>query len=168
MALCSVFNQRSRILEMVMRAHLFSASLQRKGYRSFAKLTDRMIRLLFTAIIPSEAEIHRSVRFFHNGFRVAITKESRIAEDCQIGIGVTLASRWPVPGGPILERGVIVYTNAVLLGPVRIGEESVIAANALVITDVPPRCLVSGNPARVFEKDIDSSKYRYPDRLDAL
>jgi serine O-acetyltransferase len=153
---------------MVMRAHLVSASLQRKGFRSLAKLADRIIRLTFTAIIPSEADIHRSVRFFHNGFGVAITKGSRIAEDCQIGIGVVLSSRWPVPGGPNLERGVIVYTNAVVLGPVRIGEESVIAANSLVITDVPARCLVSGNPARVFEKDIDTSKYRYPDSLGDL
>jgi serine O-acetyltransferase len=125
-----------------------------------------MIRLVFTAIIPSEADIHRSVKFFHNGFGVTITKESRIAEDCQIGIGVSLSSRWPEPGGPILERGVIVYTNAMLLGPVRIGRESVIAASSLVITDVPARCLVSGNPARVFQKDIDTSKYRYPDNLE--
>jgi serine O-acetyltransferase len=149
-----------------MRAHLISASLQRKGFRSLAKLIDRMIRLVFTAIIPSEADIHRSVKFFHNGFGVTITKESRIAEDCQIGIGVSLSSRWPEPGGPILERGVIVYTNAMLLGPVRIGRESVIAASSLVITDVPARCLVSGNPARVFQKDIDTSKYRYPDNLE--
>jgi serine O-acetyltransferase len=153
-------------MEMVMRAHLISASLQQKGFRSLAKLADRMIRLAFAAIIPSEANIHRSVKFFHNGFGVAITKETRIAENCQIGSGVTLASRWPACGGPILERGVIVYANAVLVGPVKIAEESVITANSLVITDVPARCLVGGNPARVFEKDIDPSKYRYPDRLE--
>jgi len=149
-------------MEMVMRAHLASASLHRRGFQSLAKLADRMIRLVFSAIIPSEADIHRTVKFFHNGFGVAITKETRIAEHCQIGSGVVFASRWPVAGGPTLERGVIVYANAVLVGPVKIAEDSVIAANSLVTTNVPARCLVGGNPARVFEKDIDPSKYRYP------
>jgi|RhiMethySRZTD1v2_1073278.scaffolds.fasta_scaffold181834_2 serine O-acetyltransferase len=149
-------------MEMVMRAHLASASLQRNGFQPLAKLADRMIRLVFGAIIPSEADIHRTVKFFHNGFGVAITKETRIAENCQIGSGVVLASRWPVTGGPILEQGVVVYANAVLVGPVKIAEESVIAANSLVTTNVPARCLVGGNPARLFEKDIDPSKYRYP------
>ena len=86
-------------MEMVMRAHLASASLHRKGFQSLSKLADRMIRLVFSAIIPSEADIHRTVKFFHNGFGVAITKETRIAEHCQIGSGVVFASRWPVAGG---------------------------------------------------------------------
>ena len=114
-------------MEMVTQAHLASASLQRNGFQSLAKLADRIIRLVFSAIIPSEAEIHWTVKLFHNGFGVAITKEARIAENCQIGSGVVLASRWPVTGGPVLERGVVVYANAVLVGPVKIAEESVIA-----------------------------------------
>jgi serine O-acetyltransferase len=149
-------------MEMVIRAHLASTTLHRKGFQSLAKLADRIIRVVFSAVIPSEAEIHRTVRFFHNGFGVATTKETRIAEHCQIGSGVVFASRGPVAGGFTLEKGVVVYANAVLVGPVRIAEDSVIAANSMVTTNVPPRCLVGGNPARVFEKDIDPSKYRYP------
>ncbi|MCB1019747.1 MAG: acyltransferase, partial [Acidobacteria bacterium] len=38
---------------------------------------------------------------------------------------------------------------------VTIGDGSIVAANSVVITDVPPNCVVLGNPARVIVKNLD-------------
>lgn len=49
----------------------------------------------------------------------------------------------------IVERGAWVASNAMIIGPVRIGENSVVAAGSVVIRDVPDRAIVAGNPARL-------------------
>lgn len=38
---------------------------------------------------------------------------------------------------------------------VTIGDGSIVAANAVVTKDVPPNCIVAGNPAKVVKTDID-------------
>jgi len=54
----------------------------------------------------------------------------------------------------IIEAGVFVGTNAIVIGPCRIGENSVVAAGAVVTSDVPPGVIVAGTPARVV-KELD-------------
>lgn len=56
--------------------------------------------------------------------------------------------------GPRLQRGVQVGVNATILPMLTIGEYSVIAAAAVVVSDIPPGSLVVGNPGRVV-KQID-------------
>ncbi|MGX8703348.1 MAG: serine O-acetyltransferase [bacterium] len=58
-------------------------------------------------------------------------------------------------GAPVLEEGVAVFAGACVLGPVTIGENSIIGANAVVTKDVPPNCLVYGNPAVIREKNFE-------------
>ena len=48
-------------------------------------------------------------------------------------------------------RGVWIGTNAVILGPCKIGEHAVIAAGSLVNKDVPPYAIVAGCPAKVIK-----------------
>jgi acetyltransferase-like isoleucine patch superfamily enzyme len=48
--------------------------------------------------------------------------------------------------------------NAVVLPGVTIGDESIVAAGAVVFEDVPPRSIVAGNPARVIRSDIEVGK----------
>jgi serine O-acetyltransferase len=52
---------------------------------------------------------------------------------------------------PIIEDRVDVGDGAAVLGNVRVGHDSVIAANAVVLDDVPPYSLVAGAPARVVK-----------------
>jgi acetyltransferase-like isoleucine patch superfamily enzyme len=57
----------------------------------------------------------------------------------------------PVRSAPvILERNVWVARGAAILPGVRIGEGSVVGYGAVVASDVPPRVVVAGNPARVI------------------
>ena len=58
----------------------------------------------------------------------------------------------------ILERNVWVTTNVVILGGVRIGQNSIIAAGSVVTHDIPANVLAGGNPCHVLrhiERGVD-------------
>lgn len=53
-----------------------------------------------------------------------------------------------------VEDHVWIGCRAVILKGVTVGEGSIIANNAVVTKDVPPRTMVAGNPARVIKEDV--------------
>ena len=57
------------------------------------------------------------------------------------------ASATPV----IVEDGVLIGANAVVIEGVHIGEGAVVAAGAVVIEDVPAGAVVAGSPARIVK-----------------
>ena len=57
------------------------------------------------------------------------------------------ASATPV----IVEDGVLVGANAVVIEGVHIGKNAVVAAGAVVIEDVPDNAVVAGSPARIIK-----------------
>ncbi|MFN0194279.1 MAG: serine O-acetyltransferase [Aestuariivirga sp.] len=145
-----------------MRLHLAARRFHQWRLRPLAKLFDGAIRVLCAARVPAEAEIHPTAHFSHNGLAVLITTGARIGPGCQIGTHAVIGSNWPKEGAPTLESSVIVGPGAMILGPVTLGEGAVIAANTVVLQDVPPRALVAGNPAEIKKTNIDTSHYRYP------
>ncbi|ANF16869.1 hypothetical protein XW81_00250 [Buchnera aphidicola (Schlechtendalia chinensis)] len=52
---------------------------------------------------------------------------------------------------PTIHKGVLIGAGVIILGKVEIGSESKICAGSVVLTSIPPRCVVSGNPARVID-----------------
>lgn len=50
----------------------------------------------------------------------------------------------------VIEKNVWIATGATILGGVTVGENSVVAAGAVVTKDVPPNSFVAGVPARVI------------------
>lgn len=88
-----------------------------------------------------------------------------IEDNVMIGPRVSLLSEdHPVPpsqraaliGKPILlKKGSWIGGSSTILAGVTIGENSVVAAGAVVTKDVPDNCVVAGVPARIIRKDID-------------
>jgi len=59
--------------------------------------------------------------------------------------------------GPTIRRGARVGGGAILCPGVEIGEEAFVGAGAVVTTDVPPRVIVVGNPARIL-RDVPADE----------
>jgi len=51
----------------------------------------------------------------------------------------------------LIKKGAVIGSGVTLL-PVRIGENSIVAAGAVVTKDVPDNCTVAGNPAKIIKK----------------
>ena len=51
-----------------------------------------------------------------------------------------------------IEDNVMLYTDVIVHSGVRIGENSVVAANSVVTKDVPSNVFVAGNPAKIKRK----------------
>ncbi len=58
-----------------------------------------------------------------------------------------------------IGRHCFVGGGSIIMPGVTIGNQSIVAAGAVVMEDVPPRSIVAGNPARVIRSDIDVGKY---------
>jgi serine O-acetyltransferase len=147
-------------MQFLVRIHKTSRWLLDRRLRRLSRVLDTFIRLVYAARIPAIANIHPTTHFSHNGLAVVITKLSHVSAGCTIGTHVLLGSRWPMREGPYLEENVIVHAGARIIGPVRIGSGSVIGANAVVLTDIPPQSLAVGVPAVVKKTEIENGAYK--------
>lgn len=84
-----------------------------------------------------------------------------IEDDAMIGPGVKITSedhpvevarrKTLVPGEVVIRKNAWIGAGATILPGVTIGENSVVAAGAVVIKDVPPNTVVAGVPARMIK-----------------
>lgn len=90
------------------------------------------------------------------GFRIEHAGKSYINMDtvfgaeCTIMHSVTIGvshSRHGRPGVPVIGNRVFIGPNAVLYGPIMVGDDAMIGANSVVNRDVPPGALAAGVPA---------------------
>jgi acetyltransferase-like isoleucine patch superfamily enzyme len=58
-----------------------------------------------------------------------------------------------------IGKGCFVGAHSIILPGVTIGDYSIVGAGSVVVEDVPPRCIVAGNPARVIRSEIVKSAY---------
>jgi acetyltransferase-like isoleucine patch superfamily enzyme len=85
-----------------------------------------------------------------------VTAGTVIEDDVFLGPGVVLTNddamgrheAGEAPDGPTLRRACRIGGGAVILPGVEVGEEAVVGAGAVVVTDVPARKVVVGVPAR--------------------
>lgn len=87
---------------------------------------------------------------------VVMGGRATVGKNCHIGAGAVLAGVIEPPSAKpvVIEDGVVVGANAVVLEGVTVGAGAVVAAGAIVTEDVPPNTVVAGTPARVI-KEID-------------
>lgn len=77
-----------------------------------------------------------------------------VGKNCHIGAGTVLAGVVePASATPVIvEDGVLIGANAVVLEGVHVGENAVVAAGAVCVEDVPAGAVVAGVPARVIKQ----------------
>src|SRR5271156_5320193 len=117
----------------------------------------RMFSEILTGIeLPCEAIVGRRFRIDHFG-GIIISGDAVFGNDCIVRNGVTVGLRHTGHrGSPILGDRVDIGAGAKILGPIRIGDDVIIGANAVVLTDVPPNSLAVGVPARVLPRRAQS------------
>ncbi|MGE3077134.1 MAG: serine O-acetyltransferase [Dehalococcoidia bacterium] len=76
----------------------------------------------------------------------SVVTAQEIGEDVELQGGVTLGMRG-APEFPTIADGVVVSCGARILGPITVGNGSVVGANAVVIRDVEPGSVMVGVPA---------------------
>jgi serine O-acetyltransferase len=111
-----------------------------------------LVEILTGIELPCEAIVGRRFRIDHFG-GIIISGDAVFGDDCVIRNGVTVGLRnTGERGSPIIGNRVDIGAGAKILGSIRIGDDVAIGANAVVLTDVPPRSIAVGIPARVLPR----------------
>lgn len=104
--------------------------------------------------IHPAAQIGRRL-FIDHGNGVVIGETVVIGNDVTIYQGVTLGGTGKDTGKrhPTIGNHVTIGTGAKILGPFKVGDNSVIAAGAVVLQEIPPNSTAVGVPARVVKRN---------------
>lgn len=112
------------------------------------------------AVRKTGIEIHPAAtigrRFFiDHGTGVVIGETAEIGDDVTLYQGVTLGGTGKDTGKrhPTIGNGVMIGAGAKVLGPFRVGDNSNIAAGAVVLDEIPPNSTAVGVPARVVKRN---------------
>lgn len=137
------------------------------GGRLPARLLAHLSRALTGVEIHPGARLGR--RFFiDHGMGVVIGETSEVGDDVMIYHGVTLGGRSMArtKRHPSVGDRVVVGAGARLLGPVVVGDDAKIGANAVVVEDVPAGSVVVGVPGRV--REVPHAERDAADELDLV
>ncbi|KUM32055.1 serine O-acetyltransferase [Glutamicibacter mishrai] len=131
-------------------AHRLAHKLwQNPSSKGVARLISQATRALTGIEIHPGATIGR--RFFiDHGMGIVIGETAEIGEDVMLYHGVTLGGRSlaKVKRHPTIGDRVVIGAGAKVLGPIVIGADSAIGANAVVVKDAPEGSIVTGIPAQ--------------------
>lgn len=86
-------------------------------------------------------------------------RDCRIGAQCAIQQQVKLVPSDNGELGPTIGKGVWIGAHSKICGNVTVGDGATIGAGAIVIQNIPERCLVLGNPARVAQRDYDNQAF---------
>jgi sugar O-acyltransferase (sialic acid O-acetyltransferase NeuD family) len=87
-----------------------------------------------------------------------INRGASIGHHAQLGDFVSVGPGVTVAGNVKIGTGSVIGAGATILPSLSVGENAVVGAGAVVTQDVPVRCLVVGNPARIVRRDIGGYK----------
>ena len=139
-------------------------TLLRKPLSLAYRVMKTLSQILTGIDLPCEVQIGRRFRIDHFG-GIIISGDAVIGDDVVIRNGVTIGlKRRDDPGSPIIGNRVDIGAGAKVLGKIRIGDDVMIGANAVVITDVPANSIAVGIPARIIprKRSVSNQEGRLP------
>lgn len=133
--------------------HRFAHFLYKHHLLFLARMVSQINRFFTGVEIHPAAKIGHGL-FIDHGSGVVIGETTEIGDNCTIYQGVTLGGTGKDTGKrhPTLGNNVMVGAGARVLGPFKVGDNVKIAANAVVLEEIPADCTAVGVPARVVRR----------------
>ena len=160
--------------------HRVSHWLWRHNCRFLARLNSQIARHCTGIEIHPGATIGKRLVIDH-GMGIVIGETAEVGDDCLIYHGVTLGGTGKDQGKrhPTIGNNVLISCGAKVLGPFKVGDNSRIAANAVVLSEVPDDATAVGIPAQIvriagrtthFADEVDQTSVENPtlEKLAAL
>lgn len=126
-------------------------------FRSWiVKLRRPVVRCLYGIDIPPTSSVSLSVRFYPAAEGpIVIDDDTLIAfKTLILGEDIITGRQAPVHIG----RRCFIGGGSIIMPGVTIGDGSIVGAGSVVYDDVPPACIVAGNPARILKTGISAGK----------
>jgi serine O-acetyltransferase len=120
-------------------------------------LIQGLIFLLYNSKLPYRNEIGKDTKCICKGIGVSLVEGTEIGERCRIGIHAVFVGKGPYKQLPRVGNDVWIGPGAVIMGPVIVGNNSIISANSVVNKSVPDGAIVAGIPAKIigWVKDLE-------------
>jgi serine O-acetyltransferase len=149
-------------------SHRLAHTLWQKTHlRGLARVISQASKTLTGIEIHPGATIGRRL-FIDHGTGIVVGETAEIGDDVLMYQGVTLGGRAlsKTKRHPTIGNHVMLGAGAKILGPITIGDDSAVGANAVVVRDVPPRSVAIGIPATSRRKDPEAAADPRTDFID--
>ena len=133
--------------------HRISHWLGNRGARLAARVFAELTRIL-TGVEIHPGAVLGSGRFIDHATGVVIGETAEVGDDVTIYHGVTLGGSGRDTGKrhPTIGDRVIIGAGAKVLGAIKIGDDTRIGANAVVVNEVPSSAVVVGVPGQIISR----------------
>ena len=145
--------------------HQISNFFYKAGFDLLARIISQAIRFFTGIEIHPGAKIGKNL-FIDHGMGVVIGETSEIGDNVTIYHNVTLGGSSPSIDSerqrhekrhPTIGNDVVIGSGAQIIGPIKVGNNSRIAANAVVVKDVPENATMVGIPAKAVKLENKGS-----------
>jgi serine O-acetyltransferase len=135
-------------------AHRVAHELYKSEHYFSARAISQIARMFTGVEIHPGATIGKGFVIDH-GAGVVIGETTEIGDNCTIYQGATLGGTGKDVGKrhPTIGNNVMIGAGAKVLGPFYIGDNSKVAANAVVLKEIPENCTAVGIPAKVVRRE---------------
>ena len=145
--------------------HSVANFFQLAGFHLLARVISQTSRFFTGIEIHPGAKIGKNL-FIDHGMGVVIGETSKIGNNVTIYHAVTLGGIYPSIDSdrqrnekrhPTIGDNVVIGSGAQVIGPVKVGNGSRIAANAVVLNDVPENSTMVGVPAKIIKSNNEGN-----------